>query len=90
MSPDGATAGALSWGGVYDSDGVWDLSGPINARRTLGDVVADLLVEEVVNRSGVPSLLEEQAQNAVSALIGARSRRWSTPAPRRRSSRTAI
>jgi hypothetical protein len=71
-SPDTSTAAALSWGGVYDSDGVWDLSGPINARRTLGDVVADLLVEEIVKRAGVPSLLEEQAQNAVSALISSK------------------
>jgi hypothetical protein len=69
---DGATAGAISWGGVYDSEGVWDLSGPINANRTLGDVVADLLVEEIVNRSGVPSLLKEQAQDAVSALIASK------------------
>ena len=34
--------------------GVWDLSGPITAQRTLGDVVADLLVEEIVTAAGVP------------------------------------
>jgi hypothetical protein len=67
--PDGNTARAMSWAGVYDSDGVWDLSGPITAQRTLGDVVADLLVDEIVKRAGVPSLLEDKARDVVHDLI---------------------
>src|SRR6185369_2614160 len=79
--PDGATTtdggghdsrpvGPLSYAGVYDSDGVWDLSGPITAKRTLGDVVSDLLIEEIVGAAGVPSALEDQATDAVHDLVG--------------------
>jgi hypothetical protein len=73
--PDGGaagTSGSLSWAGVYDADGVWDLSGPINAQRTLGDVVADLLIEEIVARAGVPSAVEANAKSAVRSIVGAK------------------
>ncbi len=60
------------WAGVYDADGLWDLSGPITARRTLGDVVADLLVDEIVDRAGVPSLLADQARELVHDLVAAK------------------
>src|SRR4030095_14393620 len=66
----GAPLGPLSWAGVYDADGVWDLSGPITAQRTLGDVVADLLIEQIVSRAGVPSALQSEAQSAVRSLVG--------------------
>lgn len=55
--------------GVYDCLGVWDLSGPITANRTLGDVAADLLIEEVIDRAGVPSQLRGQAEDAVRPII---------------------
>lgn len=67
---DRGVSGALSWAGIYDSDGVWDLSGPITAQRTIGDVVADLLIGEIVSRSGVPSALQGQAQSVVRSLVG--------------------
>jgi hypothetical protein len=80
MTPDGGTVNATTKGdafppgppalaGVYDCQGVWDLSGPINAHRTLGDVATDLLVEEIVDRAGVPSQLRDQAQDIVRAAI---------------------
>ena len=67
---DRGVTGPLSWAGIYDSDGVWDLSGPITAQRTIGDVVADLLIGEIVSRSGVPSALQGQAQSVVRSLVG--------------------
>src|SRR4029078_9299813 len=68
--PDGGAAGPLAWAGVYDSKGVWDLSGPISAQRTLGDVVADLLIDQIVGLAGVPSAIEDQAKSVVRALVG--------------------
>ena len=67
---DRGGTGALSWAGIYDSDGVWDLSGPITAQRTIGDVVADLLIEQIVSLSGVPDALESQATSVVRSLVG--------------------
>ena len=67
---DRVVTGPLAWAGIYDSDGVWDLSGPITAQRTIGDVVADLLIGEIVSRSGVPSALQGQAQSVVRSLVG--------------------
>jgi hypothetical protein len=80
------SAGPLTWAGVYDSQGLWDLSGPITARRTLGDVVADLMVEQIVSLAGVPSLLEDKASDVVRDLIGAKVKALvdtSAPAPLR-------
>jgi hypothetical protein len=68
--PDRDVTAPLAWAGIYDSDGVWDLSGPITAQRTVGDVVADLLIGEIVSRAGVPSALASQAQDAVRSLVG--------------------
>ena len=70
-APDGnpPASGPLSWPGVYDADGLWDLSGPIGAQRSVGDVVVDLLVDEIVDRAGVPSLLRDRARGVVHDLI---------------------
>jgi hypothetical protein len=81
---DGGALGPLAWAGVYDSNGVWDMSGPITSQRTLGDVVADLLIEEIVSRAGVPSALQGTAQNAVRSLVGGKIKSLvdaSAPAP---------
>lgn len=69
-TPDGGVLAPLSWAGVYDSNGVWDLSGPITAQRTLGDVVADLLVDQIVGLAGVPSAVHDQAVSVVRSLVG--------------------
>jgi hypothetical protein len=66
---DATPPGPPTLAGVYECQGVWDLSGPITANRTLGDVAADLLVEEIVERAGVPSQLRGQAEDAVRSAI---------------------
>ena len=73
-APDGnpLATGPVSWQGVYDADGLWDLSGPIGAQRTVGDVVVDLLVDEIVDRAGVPSLLRDRARGVVHDLIASK------------------
>jgi hypothetical protein len=74
-APDGGPVNATvppTLTGVYDCQGVWDLSGPINARRTLGDVAADLLVEEIVERASVPAQVRDQAEEAVRTAIAAK------------------
>lgn len=58
-----------AWVGTYQAQGSWDVSGPLAGGRTAGDAVADLLCDQIVAMSGVPSLLEEKAHEAVSALI---------------------
>src|SRR6478735_8496500 len=68
----GTAPGPLSWAGVYDADGVWDLSGPITAQRTLGDVVADLMIDQIVGLAGVPSAIEDQAKSVVRSLVGSK------------------
>lgn len=51
--------------GVYDVEGAWDVSAPIGGDRTLGVVAAELFVEKVVQISGVPSALEDEAHGAL-------------------------
>ena len=75
--PDGAadassprTTGPLAWAGVHDAEGVWDLSGPLAAQQTVGEVVAELLIQEIVTRAGVPDALEDQGRSAVRSLVG--------------------
>jgi len=76
-APDGGTINTTApapptLAGMYDCLGVWDLSGPINAQRTLGDVAADLLVDEIVDRANVPEQLRDKAEEAVRAAIAAK------------------
>jgi hypothetical protein len=58
-----------AWVGSYTATGTWDVSGPLAGGRTAGDAVADLLVDQLVSLSGVPSMLEDKAHEGVSALI---------------------
>ena len=76
-APDGGTINSTrppfpTLAGVYECQGVWDLSGPINSQRTLGDVAADLLVEEIVDRANVPAQVRDKAEEAVRAAIAAK------------------
>jgi hypothetical protein len=57
------------WVGTYTTVSTWDISGPLAGGRTVGDAIADLLVDKIVGLSGVPSVLEEDAQELVSSLI---------------------
>ncbi len=58
------------WVGQYAATGTWDVAGPLK-NRTVGDAVADLLVEQVVGLSGVPSALKDKAQELTSKAVRA-------------------
>ncbi len=55
--------------GVYHSVAQWDLSSAITEHPGVGTVVADLIVEKVVELSGVPGPLEDTARAQVAATI---------------------
>lgn len=57
------------WVGTYNLSGQWNLSGPLVDGRTVGDAVSDLLVEEIVNVSGVPSFAEDEVAQFVSSAV---------------------
>ncbi len=59
------------WAGTYSAEATWDLTAPLGGGRTVGDVVADVLVEQIVALLGVPSLLEDQIYGAVSKVVRA-------------------
>jgi hypothetical protein len=60
-----------AWIGTYASSGSWDISGPLAGGRTVGDAVADLLVDKIVGLSGVPSPLEDKAHELTDKAIRA-------------------
>jgi len=70
--PTAARPPGPAWVGVYEASGVWDLSGPITKQRTLGDVVADLMVDKIVELAHVPSRFEDRATDEVRDLVGDR------------------
>jgi hypothetical protein len=57
------------WVGKYAATGTWDISGPLAGNRTVGDAVADLLVDEIVKLTGVPSALEDKTHEFVGKAI---------------------
>jgi hypothetical protein len=61
-----------AWAGVHDATGLWDLAGPFTGGRTFGDAVAEMMVDEIVKRAGVPSALAGRAEQVVSALVADR------------------
>lgn len=61
--------GEPKWVGKYTTAGTWDLGGPLANGRTVGDSVADLLVEQVVALIGVPSLVEDDAAKLLDAAV---------------------
>lgn len=58
------------WAGAYDLSGTYELSAPLNADRGLGDLVADLLVEDAVDLLGVPAFLADDAKALLEDQIG--------------------
>lgn len=58
-----------AWVGTYNLSGQWNLSGPLVGGRTVGDAVSDLLVEEIVNVTGVPSFAEDEVAQVVSSAV---------------------
>lgn len=57
------------WVGSYAASGTWNISGPLAQSRTVGDAVADLLVDQIVSLCGVPSMLEDKAHEYVGKAI---------------------
>jgi len=57
--------------GRYEATGNWDLGGPFANGRTVGDAAAELLVEQVIDLVGVPSLLKDKASEVLYGLIAA-------------------
>ncbi len=57
------------WVGTYAVTSTWDISGPLANGRTVGDVLTDTLVGEIVGLTPVPGPLEEDAFDLVSSLI---------------------
>jgi hypothetical protein len=50
---------------------VWDLTGAVAVGPTLGDTVADLLIEELIDRAGIPGFLESAARSKLRSLVRA-------------------
>jgi hypothetical protein len=55
--------------GVYHSLSQWNLSSAITEHPGVGTVVADLMIEQVVDLAGVPSPLQETAREKVAAVV---------------------
>ncbi|MGC4121634.1 MAG: hypothetical protein QM765_45060 [Myxococcales bacterium] len=67
-----ASCGALGepqWPGTYSTTGTWDLGGPLANDRTVGDAVADLLTEQLVETLGIPSLVQDEAEALVDKAV---------------------
>ena len=67
---DRTIPGLTSWTGPYQSQGSWDLSGPLGEDHQIGDIVEELIIEEAITLLGVPSWLEGTATDLVEDLIG--------------------
>jgi len=57
------------WPGKYEVTGDWNLSGPLANNRTVGDAIADLVVEKIIGVAGVPGPLEDTVQELVDGNI---------------------
>ena len=69
-APDASTGPTIqqSYGGTYTMEGVWDLSQPFGPAG-LGGMVADLLIEKIIELASVPSPLEDEARDAIAGAI---------------------
>ncbi|MBT8492575.1 MAG: hypothetical protein KJO07_05910 [Deltaproteobacteria bacterium] len=68
-SGGGGSTNTASILGTYQGEQAWDLS-EITVVDGGGDAVADLVVAEVVDATGLPSFLQDDATDVVDALIG--------------------
>ena len=59
----------IDFTGQYNTTGTWDLSGPIAASESIGQGVARIVVDGLVQRSGAPSLIEDEVQGALDAAL---------------------
>lgn len=60
--------------GTYDTTSAWTVRSPLGEDRTLGDTVAELLVEEVAQRLPIPDRVEGRVQSALDDTLGDRVR----------------
>ena len=60
---------APDWTGSYEASGEWDLSGPLAGDRTIGDVVAEIVIGQVVSLASPPSLLEDTVHEFLSDAV---------------------
>ena len=67
---DSLEMGPPDWRGTYDVEGTWNLSGPFAEDQGLGWALSEIILGEVVSAVGVPSLLQESAQEKLSELVG--------------------
>ncbi len=58
-----------SWVGSYSAQGVWNISGPLAGDRTVGDAVADLLLEDLVGAVGAPSFVQDEVEDYLGSII---------------------
>ena len=58
----------VAYSGTYASSGTWDLSQPFGGDG-VGGVVADLLIDKIIELAGVPSALESEARDLVAGAI---------------------
>ena len=55
--------------GTFNTSGTLDLSGPIGATESVGDGVARIVVDGLVERAGAPSFIEDQVRGALEAAL---------------------
>lgn len=56
--------------GTYDVTGRWIVGAPLADGRTPGQLTAELLVEEAVELAPIPGTFEDEARDALDAVIG--------------------
>ncbi len=58
-----------SWPGVYAAEGVWNLSGPFSGGRTVGDAVAEMLVDRILGTISPPSAVEDKVAEFLASRV---------------------
>jgi hypothetical protein len=61
----------VEFAGTYDASGTWNLAGPFAGERSVGDAVAEGLIEQIIDALGVPSLLHDRAYDTLASLFAA-------------------
>lgn len=64
-------AGTPDTEGSYSAEGVWDLSGPFTGGRTVGDAVADTVVQKLLEFVSPPSAVEDEVAEILAERVHA-------------------
>ncbi len=59
----------LVYEGTYDTKAQWDLSGPFAGSATVGDVAAEIVVDEVAGLIGVPESMQDAVREKIADAI---------------------